>query len=58
VKFGETVHLVMTVKDRKETKHATRGVVTFDVPILNQNGDVVVQSEWVLMMARRPQAGA
>ena len=58
VKFGETVHLVMTVKDRKETKHPSRGVVTFDVPILNQNGDVVVQSEWVLMMARRPQPAA
>jgi acyl dehydratase len=58
VKFGETVHLVMTVKDRKETKHPTRGVVTFDVPILNQNGDVMVQSEWVLMMARRQPAGA
>ena len=58
VKFGETVHLVMTVKERKETKHPSRGVVTFEVPVLNQNGDVIVQSERVLMMARRPQQGA
>ena len=56
VKFGETVHLVMTVKERKDTKNPSRGVVTFDVPVLNRAGDVVVQSEWVLMMARRPQA--
>ncbi len=56
VRFGDTVHLVMTVKERKETKNPSRGVVTFDVPVLNQNGEVVVQSEWVLMMARRPQA--
>jgi acyl dehydratase len=48
----------MTVKERKETKHPSRGVVTFDVPVYNQAGDVVVQSEWVLMMARRPQAAS
>ncbi len=58
VKFGDTVHVVMTVKDRKESKTPSRGVVTFDVPIYNQRGEVVVQSEWILMMARRPAANA
>jgi acyl dehydratase len=46
----------MTVKERKETKNPSRGVVVFDVPILNQRDEPVVQAEWVLMMSRRPQA--
>lgn len=56
VKFGDTIHIVITVKERKETKHRSRGVVVFDVPILNQRGETVVQAEWMLMMSRRPQA--
>ena len=56
VKFGDTIHIVMTVKERKETKNPSRGVVVFDVPILNQRGEPVVQAEWVLMMSRKPQA--
>jgi acyl dehydratase len=56
VKFGDTIRIVMTVKERKETKNPSRGVVVFDVPILNQRDEPVVQAEWVLMMSRRPQA--
>jgi len=56
VKFGDTIRIVMNVKERKETKNPSRGVVVFDVPILNQRDEVVVQSEWMLMMARKPQA--
>jgi acyl dehydratase len=55
VRFGDTIRIVMTVKERKETKNPSRGVVVFDVPILNQKDEPVVQAEWVLMMARRPQ---
>ncbi len=56
VRFGDTIRLVMTVKDRKESKTPSRGVVTYDVAILNQRDEPLVESEWVLMMARRPQA--
>ena len=56
VKFGETVHLVMTVKAREDWKKPTMGKVVFDVPVLNQKDEPVVQSEWTLLMARRPPA--
>jgi acyl dehydratase len=56
VKFGDTIRITMTVKERKETKNPSRGVVVFDVPILNQRDEVVVQGEWTLMMTRRPQS--
>ena len=56
VRFGDTIRVTMKVKERKETKNPSRGVVVFDVPILNQKDEVVVQGEWTLMMARKPQA--
>lgn len=56
VRFGDTIRVVATVKERKETKNPSRGEVVFDVPILNQRDEVVVEAEWVLLMARRPRA--
>ena len=53
VRFGDTIRIVMTVKDRKESRNPSRGVVTFDVQVVNQDDKSVVDSEWILMMARR-----
>lgn len=57
VRFGDTIRVVMTVRARKESKSPKRGVVTFGVVVLNQKDETVVDSEWVLMMARQ-QTGA
>jgi acyl dehydratase len=56
VRFGDTIRIVMTVKSREDWKKPTVGKVVFDVPVLNQKDEPVVQSEWTLLMARRPQA--
>lgn len=56
VKFGDTIRVVMKVKERKEWKKPTAGIVVFDVPILNQRGQPVVTAEWTLLMARKPQS--
>lgn len=53
VRFGDTIRVEMTVKDRKPSRNPSRGVVTYDVVIKNQKDDHVVESEWVLMMARK-----
>lgn len=53
VRFGDTIRIVMTVRDRKETRNPSRGVVTFGVVVLNQKDETVIDSEWVLMMARK-----
>lgn len=58
VRFGDTIRIVMTVKERKETRNPSRGVVVFDVPVLNQRDEPVVEAEWVLLMARRPRPAA
>lgn len=53
VKFGDTIRIVMKVKERQEWKKPTAGVVLFEVPILNQRDEPVVTSEWKLLMARK-----
>jgi acyl dehydratase len=55
VRFGDTIRVVMTVRARKPSKNPKRGVITFGVEILNQDDDQVIDSEWVLMMARQAQ---
>lgn len=55
VKFGDTIRVAITVKERPETKNPSRGTVVFDIPVLNQRDEVVVQSEWTLKLLRRPQ---
>ena len=58
VRFGDTIRIEMTVTDRKESRNPKRGVVTYKVEIKNQDDDVVVDSEWVLMMARKVEEQA
>lgn len=54
VRFGDTIRIVVTVKERRETRHRSRGAVVFDVPILNQRDEPVVEAEWELLLTRRP----
>ena len=52
VKFGDTVHCVVKVAERKETSKPDRGVIAYDVNVLNQEGKVVLESRWTCMMKR------
>jgi acyl dehydratase len=53
VKFGDTVHLEMEVAEKKETSKPDRGIVKFTAQMVNQDGGVVVDMLWTLMMKRR-----
>jgi 3-hydroxybutyryl-CoA dehydratase len=53
VKFGDTVHTEMTVKECRESSKAERGVVTFDVAVKNQRGEAVCTYETSVLMMRR-----
>ncbi len=53
VKFGDTIHTEMTVKQTRESSKADRGVVTFDVVVKNQRDEVVCTYEENVMMRRR-----
>ena len=53
VKFGDTIHTEMTVKQSRESSKSDRGVVTFDVTVKNQRDDVVCAYETSVLMRRR-----
>lgn len=55
VKFGDTIHLQLTVSEKKETSKPDRGIVIFQTNVLNQRDETVIDGQWVVMMARKSQ---
>lgn len=53
VKFGDTVHLQLTVAEKRETSKTDRGIVKFDAAVINQHGDTVIDGQWTLLMKRK-----
>ena len=53
VRFGDTIHTELTVKETKESSKPDRGVVTFDTAVKNQRGEMVLQYELALLLMRR-----
>ena len=51
-KFGDTIHLVLKVLEKKETSKDDRGIVTFDTIVYNQNDQPIVEGQWVVMLRR------
>ena len=51
-KFGDTIHLVLKVADKKETSKDDKGIVTFDTIVYNQNDDPIVEGQWVVMLRK------
>ena len=54
VMFGDTIHTEMTVRQARESSKPDRGIVTFDVVVENQRGEVVSTYEPSVLMRRRP----
>jgi acyl dehydratase len=55
VMFGDTVHLRMTVTEKKETSKPDRGIVTVAAQMFNQDDKLVVDMIWVHLMMRRSE---
>jgi acyl dehydratase len=53
VRFGDTVHTVITCIEKKESKKPDRGVATFQVKVINQDGEAVQEAEWVILLTRK-----
>jgi len=53
VRFGDTVHLKLTVAEKKATSKLDRGVVVFDTEVVNQEGKTVLEGNWTLLMQRK-----
>jgi acyl dehydratase len=54
VRIGDTIHVEQTVADtRASSSKSDRGIVTFDVQVKNQRGEVCQEGQWVVMFRRR-----
>lgn len=52
VRFGDTIHTELKVKERRESPKPDRGTVVFAVTVLNQREERVLEAEWSLLLAR------
>ena len=53
VRIGDTIHVEQTVASKKpSSSKPDRGIVTFDVSVLNQDGDICQDGQWVVMFKR------
>lgn len=53
VKIGDTIHVDQAVAAVKaSSSKPDRGIVTFDVAVLNQRGEVCQDGQWVVMFKR------
>lgn len=55
VRVGDTLSAEAMVREKRETRDPTRGIVHFDVRVLDQNSDVVMQYVLIHMLWRRPR---
>jgi acyl dehydratase len=54
VMIGDTIHVHQSVAETKASaSKPDRGIVTFDVQILNQRGDICQDGQWVVMFKRQ-----
>lgn len=52
--IGDTVHVSQSVAGKRASSKPGRGIVTFDVAVINQRGETCQAGQWVLMFRCRP----
>ncbi|MFC5337099.1 MaoC/PaaZ C-terminal domain-containing protein [Leucobacter denitrificans] len=54
VRVGDTIHVDQTVAEVRPSKSKPdRGIVTFDVKVRNQHGEICQEGEWIVMFKRK-----
>lgn len=51
--IGDTLHVKVRIASKRETKKPGRGILTEDVQLINQKGEVVTAAEHVVMLRFR-----
>lgn len=52
--IGDTIHIRQTVVEKRESKKTDRGIINFDVKIMNQRDEVTQEGIWIVMFKRKP----
>jgi acyl dehydratase len=55
-RFGDTVHVVLTITETRPTSKPGRGVVTMTREVVNQRDETVMVSTWKLLLRARDAA--
>jgi len=53
VRPGDTIHVELTIRQKKESSKPERGVLVTEVTAQNQRGEAVMTAEWTTLMARK-----
>ncbi|MFH1350328.1 MAG: MaoC/PaaZ C-terminal domain-containing protein [Pseudomonadota bacterium] len=53
VMIGDTIRVIMRVIEKRESQKGDRGLVAFEMDVLNQHGKKVEVGSWKLMMAKK-----
>jgi len=52
---GDTIGVAVTITDKRETKKADRGIVTYKHEVTNQRGELVLEATIKRMIKRAPR---
>ena len=53
--IGDTIHVQANVTNLRAMKLLGGGAVTFEVQVINQDGEVVQTGQWILLIASQPE---
>ena len=53
VRPGDTVHVELTIRQKKESSKPDRGVLMTEATVRNQRAEAVMTAEWTTLMARK-----
>ena len=54
IRIADTIHVRQTVKEKRETSKPGRGIVTFDIEVINQKDETVMTGSEKIMIRKRP----
>jgi len=52
VRIGDTIHVKIRLAEKKPTSNPKRGLIRFNALVLNQDGVVCQDNDWVFLVAR------
>lgn len=52
--IGDTIHVVQSVQEMRETRKPDRGIIIFSVQVVNQKGEVTQDGTKTMMIRRKP----
>ena len=53
VRFGDTIHAVFTLNEKKPSSKPDRGIVILNTSIRNQRDEPAIEGTWTLLMKRK-----